>query len=101
MDLRATIEKPISDSRESIDVALETDETKIACEISVTSKPEYEFGNVQKCLTAGYDTVVLVSADDKTLRKAEKHIQAKLDKELLSKGRILLPGRSCLRSWEA
>ncbi|MEM8484441.1 MAG: type IV secretory system conjugative DNA transfer family protein [Bacteroidota bacterium] len=88
---RATIEKPIPDSRESIDVALETDETTIACEISVTSTPDYELGNVQKCLNAGYDTVALVSADDKTLRKAEKHIKAKLDKKKLPKVKFLSP----------
>lgn len=88
---RSTIEKPIPDSRESIDVALETDETKIACEISVTSKPQYELGNVQKCLAAGYDTVVLVSADDKTLKKAEKHITAKLDKAHLPKVNFFSP----------
>ena len=89
--LRATIEKPILDSRESIDVALETDETTIACEISVTSTPDYELGNVQKCLNAGYDTVVLVSADDKTLKKAEKHITGKLDKAHLPKVKFLSP----------
>ena len=88
---RTTIEKAIPDSRESIDVALESDESTIACEISVTSTPDYELGNVQKCLKAGYDAVVLVSADDKTLRKAEKHITAKLDKAHLPKVKFFSP----------
>ncbi len=88
---RTTIERPIPGSRESIDVALETDETNIACEISVTSTAEYELGNVQKCLSAGYDTIILVSADDKKLCKAEKYIKAKLDKTHLPKVKFFSP----------
>lgn len=88
---RTTIEKAIPGSRESIDVALETDEIKIACEISVTSTAEYELGNVQKCLAAGYDTVIVVSADEKTLKKAEKYISGRLDKKDLERVSFLSP----------
>ena len=88
---QSSIEKQILDGLGGIDVALENDEVKVACEISVTSKPEYEFGNVQKCLAAGYDHVIVVSADEKTLRKVEKHITGKLDEKDLSKVKFLAP----------
>ena len=51
---RATIEKEILGGVGKIDIALEQDEEKIACEISVTSSGRHELGNVQKCLAAGY-----------------------------------------------
>ena len=88
---RTVIEKQILDGLGSIDVALESDEVKIACEISVTSTPDYEFGNVQKCLAAEFDHVIVVSADDKTLKKAEKHILGKLDKKDQARVKFLSP----------
>jgi hypothetical protein len=50
-----------------VDVSLERDGRKIACEISITSPSEQELANIQKCLAAGYDKVVLCSPDRKTL----------------------------------
>src|SRR5207249_3935344 len=78
---RATIEKQILDGLGSVDVALEKDNLAIACEIAVSSTPEKELGNVQKCLAAGFDHVVSVSSDNKTLRKAKELVSAKLSEQ--------------------
>ena len=66
---RVTIEKEILGGTGSVDVALERDSISIACEISVTTDVEHELGNIQKCLAAGFDHVVLVSGNIQTLNK--------------------------------
>src|SRR5262249_3120389 len=57
------IEKSILDGLGSVDVALEKGSLSIACEVSVTTDPDHEIGNVQKCLAAGFETVILVSSE--------------------------------------
>jgi hypothetical protein len=51
---RATIEQQITGGAGSVDISLERDGKRIACEISVTSTSEQELGNVRKCLAAEY-----------------------------------------------
>lgn len=67
---RATIEYPLPGS-ESVDVLLERDGHRIACEISIASTADYEAGNLRKCLAAGFEEVVLLAPDEKKLRKLE------------------------------
>ncbi|MCG3195746.1 MAG: hypothetical protein GHCLOJNM_00213 [bacterium] len=61
---RVSVEKTLPGGG-CVDVSLESEVRSIACEISVTSTPEQEIGNVRKCLDAGYARVVLVVADSK------------------------------------
>jgi len=65
-----TIEKPILDGLGSVDVALEKGSRSIACEVSVTTDAEHEIGNVQKCLAAGFQEVILISSEKKLLTTA-------------------------------
>jgi hypothetical protein len=67
---KTTIEKEILDGMGSVDVALEKDGRSIACEISVTTSVEHEVGNVQKCLAAGFEHVVLLIMEKKLMAKA-------------------------------
>ena len=76
----ATIEKSIIDGEGSVDVSLEKSGTKIACEISVTTSPEHEWGNVRKCLIAGYDHVILVSSERAHLRQLQEFVVGELEK---------------------
>lgn len=69
---RAVVEEAIPGGKESVDIALYRGGLKIACEVSVTTPLEYEVGNVQKCLAAGYGTVVLVSLKKTRLGKLDK-----------------------------
>ncbi len=90
-DYRAVIEQPILDGVGKVDVSLEKGERKIACEISVTSTTEYELGNIQKCLAAGYETVVLLSSEAKVLRKQQAAAEGALEPETLKRVRFLQP----------
>jgi hypothetical protein len=67
----ATIEQPILDDAGIVDVSLEKGPRKIACEITVTTTSEWELGNIQKCVAAGYETVLVLSSDAKALKKLE------------------------------
>jgi hypothetical protein len=68
---RVTIEKQILGGLGSVDVALEKDAVSIACEISMTTSPEHEFGNLQKCLASDFTLVVMLSTEKKVLAKIE------------------------------
>lgn len=64
---RATIELPIFDGSGRVDVSLERNKRKIACEISMTSTGDQELKNIKKCLAAGYEKIIVCSPDQKTL----------------------------------
>lgn len=64
---KSEIEKPVLDGTGSVDVSLEKDGLKIACEVSVTSSAEYEAHNVLKCLKAGYQHVLVVVSNQKNI----------------------------------
>jgi len=87
----ATIEKEVFGGIGKIDVALESETRKIACEISVTNDPAYEVQNIQKCLTAGYCPVILISADKRHLRKIKLRSQKNLSAEQLTNVYFLEP----------
>ena len=88
---RATIEKQILEGAGSVDIALEREGRSIACEISVTSTVEYEVHNLQKCLTAGFDAVVLIALEKKTLSKVREKMLAAASEAQQSKLKFLAP----------
>jgi Helicase HerA, central domain/TraM recognition site of TraD and TraG len=88
---RVTIEKPVMKGLGSVDVALERDGVAIACEISVSSSVEQEFGNIEKCLAAGFEHVVAVSADKKTIAKLRQSVSGRLDEKDAGRVQFLLP----------
>jgi len=65
---KATIEQPTADGSGRVDVALERNGKRIACEISVTSTPEQELKNIEKCLASDFERVILCSPERKTLK---------------------------------
>ncbi|MEN6520077.1 MAG: type IV secretion system DNA-binding domain-containing protein [Armatimonadota bacterium] len=65
----ATIEQPTTDGQGRVDVGLERDGRRIACEVSVTTSPEHELANIQKCLASEYELVILCSPEKKVLNK--------------------------------
>ncbi len=68
----STIEKEVFGGTGRIDVSLENSQIKIACEIAVTNTVAYETGNIQKCISAGYDRVVVISSHAKHLRDIKR-----------------------------
>jgi hypothetical protein len=76
----ATTEKE-TENGGRIDVTMESDKLKIACEISVTNTPEYEVDNIIKCLDAHYDLVLMISKKAKHLKQIEDLAKSKLSKD--------------------
>ncbi len=65
----------------------------IACEVSVTTNPAHELGNIEKCLAAGYGQVVVVSNERKSLSKIKELVSQKLSQADQCKVKLLqLPG---------
>ncbi len=68
----AQTEYPLKDGKR-VDVHMQKDgQPLMACEISCTNKPEYEIGNLEKCLRAGYEIVIQVAFEEKTLKPIKK-----------------------------
>lgn len=69
---RAIVEKQILGGLGSVDVALEKAGASFACEISVTSTPEQELGNIEKCLAGGFDRVFVVFNEKEGCGESER-----------------------------
>jgi len=67
---RVTIEKQVEGG--SVDVVLEkAGEPAIACEVSITTKPEWEIGNLEKCLRADFGQIFFIAAEIVTVKKVK------------------------------
>ncbi|PQJ11953.1 hypothetical protein CJD36_009175 [Flavipsychrobacter stenotrophus] len=78
---KAALEELTPDGAGRVDVSLERNGKKIACEISVTTSDVWEAHNVEKCLAAGYMEVIVCSNDITHLRKISAQLEAKLPAE--------------------
>ena len=86
-----TVEKPVLNGLGSVDVALEKEDLSVACEISVASTAEHELKNVEKCLSAGFRHVTVISAEKKTIGKLREFMSSHLDREHADRVQVLLP----------
>jgi|WetSurMetagenome_2_1015567.scaffolds.fasta_scaffold01024_8 hypothetical protein len=68
---RAIIEEKTPGGSGSVDVGLTLEERHFACEISITTSDIQELGNLEKCLAAGYDKILLCMPDRKSLEKMQ------------------------------
>lgn len=91
---RTTIEKALDGGAGSVDVALEKDTLSIACEISVTSSVEYELGNLEKCLAAGYGFVLMIGTEEEQLHKLREKASAAVEGGSLERVRFLTPAEA-------
>ncbi|WP_335973305.1 type IV secretory system conjugative DNA transfer family protein [Gaetbulibacter jejuensis] len=80
----ATIERE-TEKGGRIDVTLENERLKIACEVSVTNTPEYEIENITKCLEESYHLVMMISKKPKHLKQIEELAKSKLTKDQLDR----------------
>ena len=76
---RTTIEKTIEGG--SVDVLWEQDGKAIAFEISVSTGSEHEIQNLEKCLAAGFESVIAIGNDARKLARLQKAIEARLSEE--------------------
>lgn len=75
---RADIEERILDGLGSVDVGLRKGGQSVACEIGVSTTPEHELQNIQKCLAAGFEQAVVVSSEKRTLNQIKALVAAAL-----------------------
>lgn len=68
----ATVEVTTPDHSGSVDVLLAKDDRTIAVEICNTTDAEWEMHNIEKCITAGYTTVISLCGDPKQLEKIKQ-----------------------------
>jgi hypothetical protein len=70
-DWRATLEERILDGLGLVDVALRKGDMILACEISVSTSPEHELDNLQKCLSAGFRRIAVIGVEKRTLTRLQ------------------------------
>jgi len=87
----ATIEQNIPDGTGRVDVSLERNNIRIACEISVTTPHTWEIHNIKKCFNAGYDVVAVCSKDAKALANIRKLISTELNESEQVRALVLTP----------
>ncbi|HZH99307.1 MAG TPA: hypothetical protein VEX38_10075, partial [Fimbriimonadaceae bacterium] len=63
LGFRVVSEQPVLGGAGHVDVSLEADHLKVACEVAVTSDVADEVENVRKCLAAGYGAVISVATE--------------------------------------
>lgn len=64
---------------------------RIACQVCVTTSKDWELGNVEKCIAAEYDEVVLIGSTERQVKALTKFITENLDTEHHSKIRYAVP----------
>jgi len=88
---RATIEEDVLDGVGRVDVALSRDGTRIACEISVSTNPEHELANIQKCLAVGFERVIAIAREKSVLRDLARLAESSLAPESIARLVICSP----------
>jgi len=88
---RTVLELSVHGGIGKIDVALENDQRKIACEIAITNTIDYELKNIRKCQSAGFTPVVILSSDPKHLTAIKKKCAEELSKQELANTAFLMP----------
>lgn len=78
---RATIERQLPDSQDTVDLYIERDGVSIACEVSVTNTLEYEMKNITKCLRAGVQKVLVLTVEPEKHRRLSAAIASLLSPE--------------------
>ena len=81
MGFFAEVESQLTeDSNQAADLVLRKGDLAIAVEIAVTTTTDHEFGNIRKCLAAGFTRVAVVSPKPERLKAIAEAVNAGLDK---------------------
>ena len=77
---KATLEESTQNGGK-VDVALVKDDIRIAIEISVTNRIDYEVQNIQKCIDDNYSLVYMISDNDKHLKNIKEQALKTISKK--------------------
>lgn len=81
---KATLEES-TQSGGKVDIALVKDDIRIAIEISVTNRVDYEVQNIQKCIDDEYSLVYMISENSKHLKNIQEQALKVISKKQHSK----------------
>lgn len=81
-------EKSVLEGKGFVDVSLEKEDLRIACEVSVTSTAEYETQNILKCLSAGYTQTFVVVSNQKKIPALNSRLSEAIPLELKEKVKV-------------
>ncbi len=90
LGFRATIERQLPGTMETVDLHLQRDDLQIGCEITVTNTLQYEVRNVLKLLRAGMPSIAMITFDAEKLARLEPAIRNSLSPEENSRVRCFL-----------
>lgn len=82
---KATMEALTPNGNGRVDVSLEKNQKRIACEVCITTPHTWEVQNIQKCLTARYDIVVSISPEKKILQSIRHEVETSIPKDQQAK----------------
>ena len=74
-------EMSVGEGKETIDVALFRNDLQIACEVSVTTTVDHEMGNARKCLRAGFNFILLITADESRRNQMTRAVEGHFPRE--------------------
>jgi hypothetical protein len=86
---KASIEELTPNGNGKVDVSLERNGKRIACEIGMTTTTEWELHNIEKCIAAGYDVVVAIAKSKEMIRVMQEEIKKNIDVTFQSKVMVL------------
>ncbi|WP_187359736.1 type IV secretion system DNA-binding domain-containing protein [Mucilaginibacter ginsenosidivorans] len=87
----ATLEYPTTDGKGFIDLVLQKEEKKIAIEITVSTDPAWEVHNIEKCLSDGFDDIVVCCTDAKKLTRIQDMVKKNLAPDICGCVRYINP----------
>ena len=87
----AEVEAPVLGRHGFVDVLLTKGEQRIACEISVSTPIEYELKNLEKCLAANIDQIVVLGHEKGKLRRLENVANEQMSADATKKIHFCLP----------
>lgn len=96
LDYTVAYEEYIPGGEQRIDLVLRRGARAIACEVSVKNTAEFEVGNVEKCLNAGFSQVVVVSPKRSRLLKIEGLVRAAVPTDKLAQVSFRMPNELIL-----
>jgi hypothetical protein len=77
----AETENETPDGKGSADLVIQNVHRSIACEIAVTTTIDHEFGNVTKCLKAGFHEIAVISSSPARLKQIEEAVKGGLSQD--------------------
>jgi predicted DNA-binding transcriptional regulator AlpA len=87
-----TLEKQVLDGLGIVDLVLEKRGcVSVACEICVTTSPDHELQNAEKCLAAGFGKVFLVAPDKEVLQRVRSRAASVVPPNQMKKVQFVLP----------